>query len=71
MRNRYSRSPEGVIADTGNKEPLSFRSPDRVFRFKLLSAPTGDEEMKQSCREAIKLRDDVFWWSFCEESHED
>jgi hypothetical protein len=71
MRNRYSRSSKGVIADIENKAPLSFRSPDQVFRFKLLSAPAGDEEMEQSCQAAIKLRDDVFWWSFCEESHKD
>ena len=71
MRNRYSSSPEGEIADIGNKEPLPFRSPDRVFRFKLLSASPGGAEMKQFCQEAIKLRDDVFWLCFCEESHED
>ena len=69
MRNRYSRSPEAVIADIGNKTPLSFRSPDGVFRFKLLSASAGGETMKQFCQEAIKLRDDVFWWCFCEDSH--
>jgi len=71
MRNRYSRSPEGVIADIGNKASLLFRSPDRVYRFKLLSASAGGVEMKQFCHEAIKLRDDVFWWCFCEESHKD
>ena len=71
MKNRYSRSPQGVIADIGTKEPLPFRSPDRVFRFKLLSASARGAEMKQFCQEAIKLRDDVFWWCFCEESHKD
>jgi hypothetical protein len=71
MRNRYSRSSKGVIADIGNKAPLSFRSPDQVIRFRLLSSSAGDEDMEQSCQAAIKLRDDVFWWCFCEESHKD
>ena len=71
MRNKYSRPSKGVIAELENKEPLQFQSPDRVFQDQLSNAPAGDEKMEQCCETATKLRDDVFWWSFCEEAHED
>jgi len=71
MRNIYSRSSKRVIADISNKAPVSFRSPGRVLRFRFFSAAVGDEEMERCCETATKLRDDVFWWSFCEESHKD
>jgi hypothetical protein len=71
MRNIYVRSSKGVIADIVNKEPVSFRTPGRVFRFRLFHASAADEKMEQCCEAATKLRDDVFWSSFCEESHKD
>lgn len=71
MRNKYSRSFKGVTADLANKEPQQFQSPDRAFRDQLSKAPAGDKKKEQSCETATKLRDDVFWWSFCEEAHED
>ena len=71
MRNIYSRSSKGVIADSANKEPMQFQSRERAFRDQLSNAPAGDEKMEQCCETATKLRDDVFWWSFCEEAHED
>ena len=71
MRNKYSRSSKGVIADSASREPIRFQSPDRVSRDQLPNAPAGDEKMEGCCETATKLRDDVFWWSFCEEAHED
>ncbi len=71
MRNIYSRSFKGVTADIAHKAPGSLRSPGRAMRFRLLNASAKDGEMEQCCEAATKLRDDVFWWSFCEESHKD
>jgi len=71
MRNIYSHSSKRVITDIANKASVSFRSPGRVFRFRFSSASVGDDEMERCCEMASKLRDDIFWWSFCEESHQD
>ena len=71
MTNKYSRSSKGVIADSANKEPIQFQSPDRAFRDQMFNEMAGDEKIERCCEAATKLRDDVFWWSFCEEAHED
>jgi len=71
MRDLDSRSSKGMIADIANKAQVPFRSPFRAFRFRLFNASAGDEEMERCCEAATKLRDEVFWWSFCEESHKD
>lgn len=71
MRKSDSRPFRGVIPDNPNKPPKSLGSTDRVSRARSSAASAADEEMERCCEEATKLGDDVFWWSFCEESHED